>query len=154
MRSKKKSAVRYVFPAPAADFLLLLFIFFVDHKESFEQKVLIQNDFFLTMRNDLFCKTALLRSRLFFSPSSSSTRSMNPVDGCCVCCRARRFSCIRWYCARHMLRGIDADPAELGCSGCQCIQGYSDTRKNHSANVLLFTVDNRNCSGGSPYRSQ
>ena len=41
-----------------------------------------------------------------------------------------------------MLRGIDADPAELGCSGCQCVQRYTYAWHDHTTDILFLIIDN------------
>ena len=44
---------------------------------------------------------------------------------------------------------INTDSAELGSPRSKCIQGNPYTRKNHSAYILLLTVDNRRCGCSS-----
>ena len=48
-----------------------------------------------------------------------------------------------------MLRCIDADAAELGSAGSEGVERNADTRQDHTADVLLLTVDDGNRGRGA-----
>ena len=71
------------------------------------------------------------------------------VEGSCAAVEDTALHALDGVLTDDVLRCVDADAAELGCMGGEGIEGNTDTRQNHAADVLLLTVDDGNRGRGA-----
>ena len=105
------------------------------------------------MRNDPFSQSASSDdcsrlSQFFLQPVNDSVHSCR----CTVDHTAFHTFC--GVLSNNVFRSLQADAAKLGSMGRQRIQRYSDTRINHTANIVFIPVNNTYRIGGTQVKNQ
>ena len=141
---EKKQQICLTFIVQTNLLFLFLFIFFVNDIESLQHQFFIQDDLPFAVLYDALCQASCgdhscLASHLFFDSFNHSVHSR------CIAVLNTALHAFDRILADDVLRSFQADAAELGCTGCQCIQGNARSRKDHTAYVLFFIIYYRQC---------
>ena len=127
---------------------LLCFVFLVDDEEALQEQVLVEDDVLLAVGDDLLCESAGgddrgLLAELFLDAVDDA------VQGGSAAVENAALHALDGVLPDDVLRCVDADAAELRGTRGEGIERNADTRQDHTADVLLLTVDDGNRGRGT-----
>ena len=119
-------------------------IFLIDDRQPLEQQVFIQPDLSPAVGHDLPCQPS--GGDHGHIPVQFFRQAVNdPVYGSGSAVYGAALHALHRIFPDDMLRGLQADAAQLRCVRGEGIKGYPDPRIDHPADVILIFIDHADC---------